>query len=104
MSENIGENIAIKQFAQEAGYTEQYLRKLFLKYLNVTPKQYYLKLKLDASMMMLKRSGTNVKRVAFELGFNDSFHFSRAFKNSLVFAHQKQTKSDGQRFCGVLSS
>ncbi|MFZ3418112.1 AraC family transcriptional regulator [Vibrio harveyi] len=80
MSENIGENIAIKQFAQEAGYTEQYLRKLFLKYLNVTPKQYYLKLKLDASMMMLKRSGTNVKRVAFELGFNDSFHFSRAFK------------------------
>nr|WP_309245375.1 helix-turn-helix domain-containing protein [Vibrio mediterranei] len=42
--------------------------------------QYYLKLKLDASMMMLKRQGTNVKRVAFELGFNDSFHFSRAFK------------------------
>lgn len=80
MSENIGENIAIRQFAQEAGYTEQYVRKLFLKYLDITPKQYYLKLKLDASMMMLKRSGTNVKRVAFELGFNDSFHFSRAFK------------------------
>ncbi len=80
MSENIETNIPIKQFAKETGYTEQYLRKLFIKYLNVTPKQYYLKLKLDASMMMLKRQGTNVKRVAFELGFNDSFHFSRAFK------------------------
>ena len=89
MSENIGENISIKQFALEAGYTEQYLRKLFLKYLNITPKQYYSRLKLDASMMMLKRSGTNVKRVAFELGFNDSFHFSRAFKKQFGICPSK---------------
>jgi len=86
MSSRIGENVQIKEFALASGYTEQYLRKLFLKQLDCTPKQYYLQLKLDASLMMLQRKGSSVKQVAHELGFNDSFHFSRAFKKQFNYS------------------
>lgn len=81
MSENIGKNMQIKTFAEQIGYTEQYLRKVFIKNINMTPKKYFLKLKLDAGMMMLRKEGNSVKSVAYDLGFNDSFHFSRAFKS-----------------------
>ncbi|UJF17712.1 AraC family transcriptional regulator [Vibrio sp. SS-MA-C1-2] len=81
MNENIGKNVQIKSFAEQVGYTEQYLRKVFLKKMDITPKKYFLKLKLEAGMMMLKKEGYSVKSVAYSLGFNDSFHFSRAFKS-----------------------
>lgn len=85
MSSRIGENVQIKEFSKAADYTEQYLRKLFLKQLGCTPKQYYLQLKLDAGLMMLQRKGSSVKQVAYDLGFNDSFHFSRAFKKQFHY-------------------
>ncbi|WP_019615836.1 AraC family transcriptional regulator [Psychromonas ossibalaenae] len=81
MSTRIGENCKVTDFAQESGYTQQYLRKLFLKHVHLTPKQYYSKLKMDASLSMLTKRGYSVKRTAYELGFNDSFHFSRTFKS-----------------------
>jgi len=81
MSTRLGDNWKVKDFAEETGYTQQYLRKLFLQHAQLSPKQYYLKLKMDASLSMLTKRGYSVKRTAYELGFNDSFHFSRTFKN-----------------------
>lgn len=81
MSTRIGENCKVTDFAKETGYTQQYLRKLFLQHVRLTPKQYYSKLKMDASLSMLAKRGYSVKRTAYELGFNDTFHFSRTFKN-----------------------
>ncbi|WP_322804369.1 AraC family transcriptional regulator [Vibrio alfacsensis] len=92
MNRHIGENTQIKEFAQAVGYTEQYLRKLFLKYLGCTPKKYYLKIKLDAGLTMLQRKGSSVKHVAYNLGFNDSFHFSRAFKAQFNYSPSEVEK------------
>ncbi|PSW21825.1 AraC family transcriptional regulator [Photobacterium sanctipauli] len=92
MSSRIGENVQIREFAQAVGYSEQYLRKIFLKQLGCTPKQYYLQLKLDASHMMLKRNGASVKQVAYDLGFSDSFHFSRAFKKQFYYSPSEVEK------------
>jgi len=81
MSIRLGDNWKVTDFAKETGYTQQYLRKLFLQHVRLTPKQYYSKLKMDASLTMLAKRGYSVKKTAYELGFNDSFHFSRTFKN-----------------------
>lgn len=82
MSTRLGENWKVKDIALETGYTQQYIRKLFLQHVHLTPKQYYSKLKMDASLSMLSRRGYSVKKTAYALGFNDSFHFSRAFKSN----------------------
>ena len=57
-----------------------FLCRLFSRFDNQSPYQYLMQLKMGAAAQRLQQEGTLVKQVAYELGFSDPFHFSRAFK------------------------
>lgn len=73
-------NWSVKEMAQKMQCSEQYLRRLFLRYTGKTPKEYYLDARLDLAHSLLKQEGQTVGKVADMLNFFDSFHFSKAFK------------------------
>lgn len=72
--------------AQWMQCSEQYLRRLFLRYTGKTPKEYYLDARLDLALSLLKQEGNSVSNVADVLNFFDSFHFSKAFKRKFGYA------------------
>lgn len=73
-------NWSVTEMAQKMQCSEQYLRRLFLRYTGKTPKEYYLDARLDLAHSLLRQEGQSVGKVADMLNFFDSFHFSKAFK------------------------
>lgn len=66
--------------------SEQYLRRLFMKYTGKTPKEYYLDARLELALSLLRQEIYSVGQVADMLNFFDSFHFSKAFKQKFGYA------------------
>ncbi|MCP4262222.1 MAG: AraC family transcriptional regulator [Planctomycetes bacterium] len=71
---------SLDQIAEECRIDGAYLCRLFKRFDNQSPYQYLMRLKMNAAAQRLQSPNTSVKEVAFELGFGDPFHFSRAFK------------------------
>lgn len=80
MHHQLATNWQIKSMAEYSGCSEQYLRKLFIAHTGHSPKDYYMKLKLDIALGMLKRGHKSISQIAYELGFSDAYHFSNVFK------------------------
>ncbi|MBI1338004.1 MAG: helix-turn-helix domain-containing protein [Phycisphaera sp.] len=67
--------------AQRAGYTAQHLNRVFNRALGVTPMQYLNRLRMEKAAQMLLGEPLTVAAVGKAVGFDDPYHFSRAFKH-----------------------
>ena len=72
---------SLEEIAAQCHVDRAYLCRLFRRYDNQTPYRFLLRLKMNLAAEKLLNPGVLVKQVAAELGFEDPFHFSRAFKN-----------------------
>ncbi|GAB3487666.1 AraC family transcriptional regulator [Marinomonas epiphytica] len=86
MHHQLSVNWQVRAMADFCGCSEQHLRKLFLKYTGLSPKDYYQKLKLDIALGMLKRGNKSITQIADALGYTDNFHFSNAFKRKFGYS------------------
>ena len=69
-----------RDIATHIGVSEVYLRKLFLRYLQETPKQYILNLRMQKARQLLTETRMTVTTVAEACGFSNVYHFSREFR------------------------
>lgn len=72
--------ISNTSLAREMGISEIYLRKLFIKYYQITPKQFVLDLRLRKARQLLTETGFSVAQIAEDCGFSSLYHFCRIFK------------------------
>jgi AraC-like DNA-binding protein len=78
--ENLHEPLDIEEFARELGLDYASFRKLFKAYTGLSPYQYFLQLKIHRAQHLLQEDALSVKEVAFMLGFDNQYYFSRIFK------------------------
>ena len=71
----------LRQIAEECHVDAAYLCRLFQRHDHQSPYQFLLRLKMNLAAEWLQSPGALVKQVAERAGFNDPFHFSRAFKS-----------------------
>ncbi|MCT4713962.1 helix-turn-helix transcriptional regulator [Enterobacteriaceae bacterium H18W14] len=76
----------VSEMADWMQCSEQYLRRLFMKYTGKTPKEFYLDARLELALSLLRQGNYSVSQVADMLNFFDSFHFSKAFKQKFGYA------------------
>ena len=81
IKEHIQDNIRIEDLARVSAYSPWYIRKLFIKYLSMTPAVYVRRLKLSESALRLRDEKTTVLDVAMDLGFGSVDGYQRAFRN-----------------------
>ncbi len=92
--------------ARDLGISEVYLRKLFRKGFQTTPKQYILGLRLAKAKKLLCHSSYSVTRISEECGFSCVYHFCRAFKNKVgctprEFSAADYALSEGENLYGI---
>jgi AraC-like DNA-binding protein len=78
---NFSELKGVKAVAESVGLNIRYLSRLFKRYINLTPSEYIMRLKLNRGGKLLLSTELPVKRIAEMVGFDDPYHFSRNFKN-----------------------
>ena len=62
------------------GISEVFFRKLFIKHISMTPRQFIIDLRLAKAKQMLSEGGLKISAIAQECGFSNPYHFSRLFK------------------------
>ena len=89
--------------AAEACHVDKaYLCRLFQRFDSQSPYQYLLQLKMAEAARRLQRNEGLVKKVGYDLGFEDPFHFCRAFKkvfglSPAAFKRLRQPLPTGKR-------
>ena len=78
--EHIQEDITINDLAEASAFSPWYARRLFQKYLNMTPAVYIRRLKLSKSALKLRDEQVNVLDVALDMGFGSVDGYQRAFR------------------------
>ena len=68
------------QLADACQVSEVYLRKLFSKYFQISPKQYIIDLRLQKAKQLLREGVLSVADISESCGFSNPYHFCRIFK------------------------
>lgn len=71
--------IPLEQLAAVAGVSKYHLIRTFRAAVGMPPHMYQLRLRLTRSLLML-RGGVPLSAIAYDLGFADQSHFTRAFR------------------------
>tara|TARA_R110002110_G_scaffold212290_7_gene425250 strand:- start:5969 stop:6973 length:1005 start_codon:yes stop_codon:yes gene_type:complete len=80
METNIEEPISPSILAREVGMSTRQLERLFRRYLNRSPKRYYMELRLQKARNLLMQTDMSVINVALACGFASPSHFSKCYR------------------------
>jgi transcriptional regulator GlxA family with amidase domain len=80
MESTIEEPISPVLLAQEVGMSTRQLERLFRRYLNRSPKRYYMELRLAKARNLLMQTDMSVINVALACGFTSPSHFSKCYR------------------------
>jgi transcriptional regulator GlxA family with amidase domain len=67
--------------AEELGISTRQLERLFARYLNSTPKHYFMELRLNRAQNLLVQTEHSVTEIALACGFQSTSHFSKVFRS-----------------------
>jgi transcriptional regulator GlxA family with amidase domain len=80
MESHIEEPISPSILARDVGMSTRQLERLFRRYLNRSPKRYYMELRLQKARNLLMQTDMSVINVALACGFASPSHFSKCYR------------------------
>jgi len=66
--------------AEELGISTRQLERLFGRYLNSTPKHYFMEMRLNRAQNLLVQTEQSITEIAMACGFQSTSHFSKVFR------------------------
>lgn len=92
MEANLEEPLELEELAQLNEVSVRQLERLFHKYLQRTPSQYYLELRLNRARDLLLRSEAQIREIALSCGFTSPAHFSKCYSRFFGCSPRSQRK------------
>lgn len=80
MENHIEDPIAPSELAHDVDMSTRQLERLFRRYLNRSPKRYYMELRLERARNLLLQTDMSVINVALATGFTSPSHFSKCYR------------------------
>ena len=80
INDHISEEISIGDLAKAASFSPWYARRIFIKYLDMTPAVYIGRLKLSRSALKLRDESCQILDVAMDMGYGSVDGYQRAFR------------------------
>ncbi|WP_149786123.1 GlxA family transcriptional regulator [Lutimaribacter pacificus] len=97
MEQNIEEPISPSILAKEVGMSTRQLERLFRRYLNRSPKRYYMELRLQKARNLLMQTDMSVINVALACGFASPSHFSKCYRAHYNTTPYRERGTQGAR-------
>ena len=91
--EHIDEEIEIDELARAVSFSAPYVRKLFIKYLGISPAAYIRRLKLAISALKLRDEHIQITDIAMKMGFGSVDGYQRAFRREFGCNPKKYSSS-----------
>ena len=90
MRATIDEPLAPSRIARDLGISTRQLERLFGKYLNTSPKKYYMEMRLERARHLLVQTEMSVIHVATACGFKTPGHFARVYRTAFGITPKMQ--------------
>jgi len=97
MEANIEEPISPSILARQVGMSTRQLERLFRRYLNRSPKRYYMELRLQKARNLLMQTDMTVINVALACGFASPSHFSKCYRAHYQTTPYRERGAHGAR-------
>ena len=80
MEENLEEPVDISELAEHVQTSRRQLERLFKKYVQMTPNQFYFDLRVSRAHALLNETNLSVTEIAMATGFNSTSQLGKRFK------------------------
>ncbi|WP_084604637.1 GlxA family transcriptional regulator [Cognatishimia maritima] len=80
MDQNIEEPISPGELAEKVNMSTRQMERLFRRYLDRSPKRYYMELRLGRARNLLMQTDMSIIDVAIACGFSSPSHFSKCYR------------------------
>lgn len=97
METNIEEPISPADLAEDVEMSTRQLERLFRRYLNRSPKRYYMELRLQKARNLLMQTDMSVINVALACGFASPSHFSKCYRAQYDTTPYRERGTQGMR-------
>ena len=81
MQENLHQTVTLQELAMEVHISPSHYSALFRKKTGYPPLEYFNHIKVQKACQYLQFTNLQVKEIAYKLGINDPYYFSRFFSN-----------------------
>ncbi len=96
MEQNTEEPISPAELAKSVNMSTRQLERLFRRYLNRSPKRYYMELRLEKARNLLLQTDMTVINVALACGFTSPSHFSKCYRSHFNRTPYRERGSPGE--------
>jgi AraC-like DNA-binding protein len=83
MEERVYGSIDLDWLSRKIGVSASQLGITFKAYTGMSPYQYFIRTKMNKAKELLHGKDVCIKQIAYELGFDDQYYFSRLFKKKI---------------------
>ncbi len=100
MRNNIEDPIPPGEIARQVGLSTRQLERLFARYLNISPKKYYLGLRLEKARNLLMQTDLSLIEICVMCGFRAPSHFSKTYRKAFGVAPSRDMRGSSLLFSG----
>ena len=73
-------NLSVKNLANMFYFNSSYLNRLIKKNTGLSPKKLIIKLRMERSLVLMKKKTMTISEISFKIGYKNQFYFSKEFK------------------------
>jgi transcriptional regulator GlxA family with amidase domain len=81
MMRHLDKPLRVSTLAAKVNISPSHYFALFKRYIGSSPIDYFIRLRLQCACHLLENTNMSIKAIAYALGYNDPFYFSRIFKS-----------------------
>jgi AraC family transcriptional regulator of arabinose operon len=89
MQEHINENISLNELSKQYNYSVSRFSNLFKKKTGYAPIDYFVQMKMQKACQQLDFTNESIKNIAFSMGFDDPYYFSKRFRTVIGMSPKK---------------
>ncbi len=89
MQQHIDENISLNELSKHYNYSVSRFSNLFRQKTGYAPIDYFLQMKMQKACQELDFTTHSIKYIAFSMGFDDPYYFSKRFKTIIGVSPKK---------------
>ena len=84
--------ISVEDMAANLGLNRSYFSKIFKKATQKSPQDFLIQYRINKACELLRSTSMPIVQIAHLVGYNNQFHFTRAFKNLMNLPPQEWRK------------
>jgi AraC-like DNA-binding protein len=94
MQQHINDNLSLNELSSQYNYSVSRFSNLFKQKTGYAPIDYFVQMKMQKACQQLDFTNRSVKDIAFSMGFDDPYYFSKRFRTIIGMSPKKYRSLD----------